>query len=198
MALTEMAGKGSDESVLLLYRYGSSGGDYANSAFCFGTEPAASCLWLLLLLALSEVAIPPTRAAEQDACICFISFRSRLCCSGLSAVGEGQDRQINVPPSSALCGCEQRGGGPCENRLLLTALADLALKQKRMEEVMAFWDGVSDKHLGARSSSSGCSSSCGVPSLNPRWGTASTGVACPAKPKATVFWMCLLCSPGPS
>lgn len=73
-------------------------------------------------------------------------------------------------------------------RLLLVAvLADLALKWKRMEEVVAFWHSVSDKHLGARSSSGGCSSSRGVPSLCPRSGTASTEVARPTKPKTTLI-----------
>lgn len=33
------------------------------------------CSWL------SEVAVPPARAAEQDACICFTGFRSRCCCA---------------------------------------------------------------------------------------------------------------------
>lgn len=82
-------------------------------------------------------------------------------------------------------------------RLLLVAiLADLALK--RMEEVVAFRHRVSDKHLGARSSSGGCSSSCGVPSLSPRSETASTEVACPAKPKAMLIRLCCLCALSPS
>lgn len=68
-------------------------------------------------------------------------------------------------------------------RLLLAALADLALKQKRLEEVVAFQHSVSDKHLGARS----CGSSCRVPSFSPRSGTAYTAVVCPAKPKAMLI-----------
>lgn len=98
MTVAEMAGRGSDESVLLLPLDLVEG---IVQALLFALvqnrqlPPFGSCCsWV------SEVAVLPARVAEQDTCICFSSFRSR-CCSGLSADlwEKGRTGDSDAPPT---------------------------------------------------------------------------------------------------